>query len=202
MQGWFELLDLSGSCVECDELETGGSSGVFNVSVADSHGVFGGSLAGPLIADGPGPVQLIVASFKQNIGREIRKKLASKASESAHILVDVPIRVAGMVDEDENFNPPPAPITVRAYPVKVDCLKSDDIMSETHNCNSTQSVGPNYNSQKADDHAKASNVLAENQEFNSICPRSVGPNNLKTLPVSQLTSDEMIIVDNIDKNVP
>ena len=150
--------------------------------------------------------QLIVASFKQNIGCEIRRKYSAGTSTSANIFsssekVNVPIQVTGMVDDDGNCTPPPAPVTVRADPVKADCLKSDNIIAENHNFNSTslESVGPN-NSQKADP-VKADNAIAKNYDLNSTSPQSVGPNNLETLPVSQTISDEMITPDT-NKNVP
>ncbi|XWS73971.1 hypothetical protein CRYUN_Cryun02cG0175200 [Craigia yunnanensis] len=195
-EGRFEILTLSGSSVVSGELGTRCRNGLLSVSLAYSDGrVFGGSVVGPLIAADPGPIQLIVASFKQNIGREIRRKYSAGTSTSANIfdsseLLDVPIQVTGMADGKENCTPPPAPVTVRADPVKADSAKSDNIVGENHNFNSTslESVGPN-NMQKED------NVIAENDDLNPTSPQSVGPNNLQTSPVSQPISDEMITPD-------
>ncbi|XWS52916.1 hypothetical protein CRYUN_Cryun11dG0113600 [Craigia yunnanensis] len=206
-EGRFEILTLTGSSVVSGELETRRKTGLLNVSLANSHGrVFGGSVAGPLIAAGPGPIQLIVASFKPKMGREIRRKYSAGTSTSANIfasseMVNVPIQVTGMVDDDENCTPPSAPVTLRADHVKANCLKSDNIIAENHNFNSTslESIGPN-NSQKADP-VKADNVIAKIHDLNYTSPQSVGPNNLKTLPVSQPMSDEMITPDT-NKNVP
>ncbi|KAJ6346341.1 hypothetical protein OIU78_008888 [Salix suchowensis] len=71
--GPFEILSLSGSFTFS---ETGGSNrknGMLSVSLAKPDGrVFGGGVAGSLIA--AGPIQLIIASFKQNIGKEIKRR--------------------------------------------------------------------------------------------------------------------------------
>ena len=59
MQGRFEILILTGSSVASGELGTCHKTGLLSVSLANSHGrVFGGSVAGPLIAAGPGPIQV------------------------------------------------------------------------------------------------------------------------------------------------
>ena len=59
MQGRFEILTLTGSSIVSGELWTRRKTGLLSVSLANSHGrVFGGSVAGPLIAAGPGPIQV------------------------------------------------------------------------------------------------------------------------------------------------
>ncbi|XVF69083.1 hypothetical protein PTKIN_Ptkin11bG0052100 [Pterospermum kingtungense] len=189
-EGWFEILTLSGSSVVSGELGTRRKTGLLSVSLANSHGrVFGGSVAGPVIAAGPGPIQLIVASFKQNIGCEIRRKYSAGTSTPANIfasseMVNVPIQETGMDDNYDNCTPTPATVTVRA-----DCMKSDNNIAENHNFNSTsaESLHPN-NSQKADT-VKADNVIIGNHKLTS--PETcVGPNNLKTMSISQLISDD------------
>ncbi|XP_022754208.1 AT-hook motif nuclear-localized protein 1-like [Durio zibethinus] len=192
-EGLFEILTLTGSYLVTGEMGTHPRNGPLSVSLARVDGrVFGGSVLGSLIAAGPGPIQVIVASFKQNVGRKIRKKYSAGTSTSANILasselVDVPIQYIGMADGKENCTPSPAPVTVRADPVKADSAKSDNVVAENHNFNSAspESVGPN-NMQKED------NVIAENHNLNPSSPQSVGPNNLQISPVSLPISDEMI----------
>ncbi|XP_022730615.1 AT-hook motif nuclear-localized protein 11-like [Durio zibethinus] len=203
-EGRFEILSLTGSSVVSGEVGSRRKTGLLSVSLANSHGqVFGGSIAGPLIAAGPGPIQLIVASFKQNIGRQIRRKYSAATSTSANIFasseeVNVPSQVTGMADDGENCAPPPVPITVSvtAFPAKADSMKSDNVVAENHNFNSTclQTVSPN-NLQKADP-LREENVIAENHGLKSTSPQTFGPDNLQTLPVSQPISDEMITLNN------
>ncbi|XVE59502.1 hypothetical protein DITRI_Ditri05aG0050900 [Diplodiscus trichospermus] len=191
-EGQFEILTLTGS-VEPGGVGTHLKNGQFSVSLAQSDGrVFGGSVVGPLIAAGPGPIQLVVASFKENIGRGIRNKYAAGISTSTNVLassemVNVPIQVAIMADGKEDCADPnstPAPVNVRADPVKAHSAISDNVVAENHNFDSTslEIVGPN-NMQKE-------NVIAENHDF--ISPQSFGPNNLQTSPVALPISDEMI----------
>ncbi|XVF19792.1 hypothetical protein REPUB_Repub11eG0141400 [Reevesia pubescens] len=197
-EGRFEILNLTGSSVVSAQVGTRRKRSLLSVSLAHSDGrVFGGSVVGPLIAAAPGPVQLIIASFKQNIGHEIRRKYSAGSSTSANVfasseMVNIPIQMADNVD---NCTSVPAPVAVRADPVKADSVKSDNVVAENHNFNSVslETVGPN-NLQKADS-LKEVNLIGENHDF-SISPQSVDPNNLQTSPVSHSISDEMITPDN------
>ena len=59
MQGWFEILTLTGSFVVSGEMGVRRKNGLLSVSLAHSDGrVFGGSVVGPLIAADPGPIQV------------------------------------------------------------------------------------------------------------------------------------------------
>lgn len=59
LQGWFEILTLAGSSVVSGELGTRRRNGLLSVSLANNHGqVFGGTVAGPLVAAGPGAIQV------------------------------------------------------------------------------------------------------------------------------------------------
>ncbi|MBA0548494.1 hypothetical protein Golob_019592 [Gossypium lobatum] len=188
-EGRFEILTLSGSSVVSGEPGTRRRTGLLSVSLANPHGrVFGGSVEGPLIAAGPGPIQLIVASFKQNIGREIRRKYCGGNSASAKIfasseMANAPInQVSAMAEDREKCTSPP-PVAVI---MKADSLKSNTIVAENNNINPTslQSIDPN-NLQKAE------NLIAENHDFSS--QKMAGSNNLQTSPVQQPVSDEMMI---------
>lgn len=95
--------------------------------------------------------QLIVASFKQNISLEIRRKYPAGTSIAANIygnsqMVEVSIEDRSLMDD-----PPPATVTVRADPPKADCIISSD----------NNTIGLN-NLQKADP------VKAENNELNNL----------------------------------
>ncbi|CAK7329281.1 unnamed protein product [Dovyalis caffra] len=108
--GRFEILSLSGSFTFGD---TGGSNrknGMLSVSLAKPDGrVFGGGVAGCLIA--AGPIQLIIASFKQNIGKEIKRRqsVEQPTAPSLHAdsnIVRVPIQIAGTTDREDNCTTP------------------------------------------------------------------------------------------------
>ncbi|EOY33585.1 AT hook motif DNA-binding family protein [Theobroma cacao] len=200
-EGWFEILTLAGSSVVSGELGTRRRNGLLSVSLANNHGqVFGGTVAGPLVAAGPGAIQLVVGSFKQTICRGIKRKYSAGRSTSfndsaSSKMVNLPIQVTGTADDDdENCNP--APVPVRARP-----MESDKVVAENHILNSAslKRVDPN-NSQK-DDPVRAGTVIAENQDFNPTSPQSVSPDYLQTLPASQPKSDEMITPET-DLNVP
>ncbi|XP_039019167.1 AT-hook motif nuclear-localized protein 1-like [Hibiscus syriacus] len=137
-EGLFEILTLAGSSAVPGEVGTRRKTGLLSVSLANPHGrVFGGSVEGPLIAAGPGPIQLILASFKQNIGREIRRKYCGRASTSANIvasseMVNVPInQVTPTADNHEKCTSPQVPVTMKA-----DTPKLDTAPTETNNINS------------------------------------------------------------------
>ncbi|XP_021279291.1 AT-hook motif nuclear-localized protein 11-like [Herrania umbratica] len=199
-EGWFEILTLAGSSVVSGELRTHSRNGLLSVSLANSDGqVFGGTVAGPLVAASPGPIQLVVGSFKQNISRGIKRKYSAGRSTSVNDsasskMVNLPIQVTGMADDDENCDP--APVPVRARP-----MESDKVVAENDILNSAslERVDPN-NSQK-DDPVKAGTVIAENEDFNSTSPQSVSPGYLQTSPASQPKSDEMMTPDT-DADVP
>ncbi|KAK8697759.1 hypothetical protein V6N13_113897 [Hibiscus sabdariffa] len=208
-EGRFEILTLTGSSVVSGELGTRRKTGLLSVSLANPHGrVFGGSVEGPLIAAGPGPIQhylnsysfgrlvfslgvyqLIVASFKQNISREIRRKYCGGTSTSTNIfasseMVNAPMnQLTPGADNHENCTSSQVPVTMKA-----DTPKLDTVLAENHNFNSTslQITDPN-NLQKTN------NLIAENRDTNCSSPKmAVGSNNMQTSPHSQPVSDEMI----------
>ncbi|KAG6761797.1 hypothetical protein POTOM_035033 [Populus tomentosa] len=124
--GPFEILSLSGSFTFS---ETGGSNrkiGMLSISLAKPDGrVFGGGVAGSLIAAGPIQLvrfwephamfvliyQLIIASFKQNIGKEIKRRQSADPPTAPGLLansdiVRVPTQIAGTTDAEDNCTTP------------------------------------------------------------------------------------------------
>ncbi|KAI5577718.1 hypothetical protein BDE02_09G133300 [Populus trichocarpa] len=107
--GPFEILSLSGSFTF---IKTGGSNrknGMLSISLAKPNGrVFGGGVAGSLIA--AGPIQLIIASFKQNIGKEIKRQSADPPTAPSLLansdMVRVPTQIAGTTDAEDNCTTP------------------------------------------------------------------------------------------------
>nr|XP_029150753.1 AT-hook motif nuclear-localized protein 11 isoform X2 [Arachis hypogaea] len=81
-EGRFEILSLSGSCTY-----TNGNGnayrkdGMLSVSLAKPDGrVFGGGIENSLIA--AAPIQLVLATFKQNISNQIKKRYSSDPSSN------------------------------------------------------------------------------------------------------------------------
>ncbi|XP_019447380.1 PREDICTED: AT-hook motif nuclear-localized protein 9-like [Lupinus angustifolius] len=99
MQGWFEILSLSGSYTFVADGDAHCKKGMLNILLAGPDGsVSGGILEGSLIA--AGPIQLVVASFKQNMIKEIMRK-HSNGSSSAVVAPDlerVPQNVQAIID--------------------------------------------------------------------------------------------------------
>ncbi|KAF2300661.1 hypothetical protein GH714_015026 [Hevea brasiliensis] len=85
-RGLFEILSLSGSFTLDETRGAHRKTGVLSVSLAKPDGrVFGGTVVGPLIAYNP--IQLIVASFKQNIFKELKlRQLAESAAAAGSVL--------------------------------------------------------------------------------------------------------------------
>ncbi|XP_021654726.2 uncharacterized protein LOC110645787 isoform X2 [Hevea brasiliensis] len=85
-RGLFEILSLSGSFTLDETSGAHRKTGVLSVSLAKPDGrVFGGTVVGPLIAYNP--IQLIVASFKQNIFKELKlRQLAESAAAAGSVL--------------------------------------------------------------------------------------------------------------------
>ncbi|KAJ9178001.1 hypothetical protein P3X46_009921 [Hevea brasiliensis] len=82
-EGLFEILSLSGSFTVDETSGAHCKTGMLHVSLAKPDGrVFGGGIVGSLIASGP--IQLIIASFKQNICKELKlRQLARSAAAAA-----------------------------------------------------------------------------------------------------------------------
>ncbi|KAF2321698.1 hypothetical protein GH714_001596 [Hevea brasiliensis] len=82
-EGLFEILSLSGSFTVDETSGAHCKTGMLHVSLAKPDGrVFGGGIFGSLIASGP--IQLIIASFKQNICKELKlRQLAQSAAAAA-----------------------------------------------------------------------------------------------------------------------
>ncbi|KAK7853708.1 at-hook motif nuclear-localized protein 1 [Quercus suber] len=83
---------------------------MLSVSLAKPDGrVFGGGIAGALIA--AGPIQLIVGSFKQKRNKNFKRRRPTESSSSAIIpspfdLVRVPIHMARLTDGDDSCTTP------------------------------------------------------------------------------------------------
>ncbi|XP_058759371.1 AT-hook motif nuclear-localized protein 9-like [Vicia villosa] len=87
-EGHFQILSLTGSCT----FTSGGAGGAerkigtLSVSLAKSDGtVFGGGVESSLIA--ATPIQLILATFKQNISNQIKRKYSSPTSTTVPNMV-------------------------------------------------------------------------------------------------------------------
>ncbi|KAF5447585.1 hypothetical protein F2P56_033126 [Juglans regia] len=149
-EGRFEILSLSGSYTFG---ETGGvhrKNGLLSVSLAEPDGrVFGGGIAGALIA--AGPTQLIIASFKQNINKEIRRKhshtdqkkrkhsVESNDAASIPRVSDtgrVPKRIAKMSDGDDSCTTPTSALLESVYGRAFDILAMKQNMTSASSLHS------------------------------------------------------------------
>lgn len=107
-EGCFEVVSLSGSYTFVADGDAHHKKGTLSVSLAEPDGrVFGGVLEGSLIA--AGPIQLIVASFKQNISKEIMRRhsagpsaAAPNMSTSNPDLERVPLKVPNTIEGERN----------------------------------------------------------------------------------------------------
>ncbi|KAJ0083361.1 hypothetical protein Patl1_30504 [Pistacia atlantica] len=129
-EGCFEILSLSGSF---SYGQAGGNrlaKGRLTISLAKPNGqVFGGVVNGSLIAGGP--IQLIVATFKKNIAKEIKRRYSSDSSTAASRLGDskmaaIPINNARMTDDDENPSTPTTTLLELAH------KGVDTVIAENH----------------------------------------------------------------------
>ncbi|MED6155471.1 hypothetical protein PIB30_005675 [Stylosanthes scabra] len=79
-EGRFEILSLSGSCTYTNGTSNGyRKDGMLSVSLAKPDGrVFGGGIESSLIA--AGPIQIVLATFKQNISNRIKRRYSSEPS--------------------------------------------------------------------------------------------------------------------------
>ncbi|KAJ6365473.1 hypothetical protein OIU76_030281 [Salix suchowensis] len=117
--GRFEILSLSGSFTFC---ETGGS----------------------LIA--AGPIQLVIASFKQNIGKEIKRRQSADNSAAPRLPANsdaarVPVKIAGTLDEEDN------------------CTTPTSALSEPRNEEADNTVISNQQANTASQNSSGQNVL-------------------------------------------
>ncbi|XP_057955639.1 AT-hook motif nuclear-localized protein 9-like [Malania oleifera] len=105
-EGRFEILSLSGSYAFGESAGARRKIGMLSVSLAKPDGrVFGGAVAGSLIA--AGPIQLVVGSFKQSAKKELQRKRSAESSMAAGApgnsdMARVPEPAARMVDGEEN----------------------------------------------------------------------------------------------------
>ncbi|XP_050281548.1 AT-hook motif nuclear-localized protein 7-like [Quercus robur] len=109
-EGRFEILSLSGSYTFVEKGGANRKLGMLSVSLAKPDGrVFGGGIAGALIA--AGPIQLIVGSFKQKLNKKLKRRRSIESSSSAIIpsptdLVRFPIHMAKLTDGDDSCTTP------------------------------------------------------------------------------------------------
>ncbi|XP_050213823.1 uncharacterized protein LOC126665153 [Mercurialis annua] len=116
-EGRFEILSLSGSFTVSETSNTRRKIGTLSVSLAKPDGrVFGGGVVGCLIASGP--IQLIVASFKQNISKELKLRQPTESSTCSELAnmetVKYPIQIAGITDrkgDQENCTTPTSSVS-------------------------------------------------------------------------------------------
>ncbi|KAG6682406.1 hypothetical protein I3842_13G139900 [Carya illinoinensis] len=142
-EGRFEILSLSGSYTFGEMGGVHRKNGMLSVSLAEPDGrVFGGGIAGALIA--AGPTQLIIASFKQNINKEIRRKhshtaqkkrkhsVESNAAASIPRVSDtgrVPKHIAKMSDGDDSCTTPTSALLESVYGRALDILAGKQNMT-------------------------------------------------------------------------
>lgn len=111
-EGRFEILSLSGSYAYSETAGPRHKTCMLTVSLANPDGqVFGGALAGSLIA--AGPVQLVVGSFKQILKRDFnQQKQSVESSIAAGVaaqnsdIVMAPAPVASVPNGEENCGTP------------------------------------------------------------------------------------------------
>ncbi|KAJ8767697.1 hypothetical protein K2173_020637 [Erythroxylum novogranatense] len=107
-EGRFEIVSLSGSFTFKDlNGSPNRKSGILSVSLANSDGrIFGGVVAACLVA--AGPIQLVVASFKQNISKELKLKQSAQASTGKLVQATAkfPTRIVGVSHIEENCTTP------------------------------------------------------------------------------------------------
>ncbi|KAG7950628.1 hypothetical protein I3843_13G124900 [Carya illinoinensis] len=143
LTGRFEILSLSGSYTFGEMGGVHRKNGMLSVSLAEPDGrVFGGGIAGALIA--AGPTQLIIASFKQNINKEIRRKhshtaqkkrkhsVESNAAASIPRVSDtgrVPKHIAKMSDGDDSCTTPTSALLESVYGRALDILAGKQNMT-------------------------------------------------------------------------
>uniref|UniRef100_A0A2C9V1R2 AT-hook motif nuclear-localized protein n=2 Tax=Manihot esculenta TaxID=3983 RepID=A0A2C9V1R2_MANES len=113
-EGRFEILSLCGSFTFDETSGANGKTGMLSVSLAKPDGrVFGGGIVGSLIASGP--IQLIVASFKQNICKELKlRQLAESAAAAGCVLgnsekVRSSFEIAGTIEGEGHCTSPTSP---------------------------------------------------------------------------------------------
>ncbi|KAJ6985979.1 hypothetical protein NC653_023797 [Populus alba x Populus x berolinensis] len=149
--GPFEILSLSGSFTSS---ETGGSNrkiGMLSISLAKPDGrVFGGGVAGSLIA--AGPIQLIIASFKQNIGKEIKRRQSADPPTAPSLLassdmVRVPAQIAGTTGAEDN------------------CTTPTSALSEPRNEEAGSTVISNQQANASSQNSSGQNVLQSQQHI-------------------------------------
>ncbi|KAA8544188.1 hypothetical protein F0562_022176 [Nyssa sinensis] len=112
-EGRFEILTLTGSHAFSEVGVVRQKNGMLSVSLANPDGqVFGGAVAGSLIA--AGPIQLIVASFKQNIKKPLQMRHSAESSKAAGIpgrgTLAVPAPIGKTRDVEENCVTPTSPL--------------------------------------------------------------------------------------------
>ncbi|KAG6632191.1 AT-hook motif nuclear-localized protein 9-like isoform X2 [Carya illinoinensis] len=153
-EGRFEILSLSGSYTFGEMGGVHRKNGMLSVSLAEPDGrVFGGGIAGALIA--AGPTQLIIASFKQNINKEIRRKhshtaqkkrkhsVESNAAASIPRVSDtgrVPKHIAKISDGDDSCTTPTSALLESVYGRALDILAGKQNMTPA---SSLHSAGQN-----------------------------------------------------------
>ncbi|GKU93928.1 hypothetical protein SLEP1_g7479 [Rubroshorea leprosula] len=133
-EGRFEIITLTGSFILGEMGGTKNRSGMLSVSLAKPDGtVFGGAVAGSIIA--ACPIQLVVASFKQNIGNELKRKYSDESSAAASNFVDpavvnVPVYIPKMLVDDEEICTMPM-----SAPPELVHMEADNVIAENYNFN-------------------------------------------------------------------
>ncbi|XP_031283497.1 uncharacterized protein LOC116142190 isoform X4 [Pistacia vera] len=196
-EGCFEILSLSGSF---SYGQAGGNrlaKGMLTISLAKPNGqVFGGVVNGSLIAGGP--IQLIVATFKKNIAKEIKRRYSSDSSTAASRLGDskmagIPINNARMTDDDEN------PSTQTTTLLELAHKGVDTVIAENHHSSpaSPQIVDENA-LQISDQETSQDMTIAENKIQSPTSLHNISENALQDLqPISERgTSPDSVTVEN------
>ncbi|PON75286.1 PPC domain containing protein, partial [Trema orientale] len=147
--GLFEILSLSGSFVFGALSGSHRKNGTLSVLLAKPDGgVFGGGVVGSLLA--AGPIQLIVGSFKQDFGKQLKSRLSAEPSICASMLhsselVRVPVLMAPSADGDDS------------------CVTPTSALPESARGGGGSVIAPNQTINRTSLHSIGQNVLQASQ---------------------------------------
>ncbi|KAJ8749939.1 hypothetical protein K2173_013854 [Erythroxylum novogranatense] len=143
-EGRFEILSLSGTFTFSELSGSKSKIGILSVSLASSDGrVFGGSVAACLVAGGT--IQLIVASFKQNISRELKMRQSNESSTATSL-----------------------PTTAK-FPTRTSCTTPTSVLSEPLNGEAANAAAINQNLSPDYQNEVSQNALQSSQPI--LCQR-------------------------------
>ncbi|XP_061352362.1 AT-hook motif nuclear-localized protein 9-like isoform X1 [Gastrolobium bilobum] len=203
-EGLFEILTLSGSCTYTSG--TGGThlkNGMLSVSLAKPDGrVFGGGIDSSLIA--AGPIQLVMATFKQNISKQIKRRCLSGSSTAPNMpgnpdSVRVDLKVPKLIEGERSF---PSP-TSGLRPTATTNVEPDHVIPATTNELADNVIPPTTNEVPdnviaATTNEVSDNIIAADNDMHSASVNCGGDMNCQTLkPIKDQRMSEYV-----DASVP